>query len=718
MSKAVDLNFGAQTSYEYGTSPYTASALGLGPLMIQRSGSVESDKWAGPLPVSIIRPVDSTTWGFSFPWAMRWSNRYDWVFFGDQTAANSFRRILKTTYDRTTGDWYVDGIVWLEYNNTTAHTLRALRMTYDLITTGSVWGVEGSTSISGSSTTFTSSQACIGNRIGFGTTVPSDVTQWYEIAAITSDTRLNLKEPLLSNINTSSFVIEDLRAITVTTNATTTSGGVYVAKGLRADMFIPSGSRVTGSASTDNSRSVYWLPDGVTQTNITSLGAGLEDKLSDTTQYLWVVDGLTNSSLYKYNIRKPLTVVSSTDRTAFVLRTSGNTITGTPSQNNNGRIAKTAHGPGSGSTCIYFTTATKIYRSFPLDQITTGSVNWLADVMSEIAPGGAGTTTVFSLFQTAEYASMIDRFVVVPNVSSTPNRSYVTQYKTDISQMDRMFGHEPRQFDTILANLDAITITPLSNFNPWSVWSEGGITYLCTSTSTLSAGNRAYAFPLSADWEFTGKTKSVIITPKFSTPLCDRFVRLYVNRARTLGSKTGMCLGQSPEDFRICWRTAGIDDDSGTWNKLNCRGDLTQVAGAAAIQFKIEFRIISLLCIPARIHSLALLYEEASTDDHFQPSAAKSSLTNAQFTWRFSRAFGTAVPTLRVRLYDAVTGNLLVDDDTETSARGAFQKSTNGSTWGSYDSTDKGNENTYIRYTPTYLPSGTKIRPVLSVKLK
>ena len=82
--------------------------------------------------------------------------------------------------------------------------------------------------------------------------------------------------------------------------------------------------------------------------------------------------------------------------------------------------------------------------------------------------------------------------------------------------------------------------------------------------------------------------------------------------------------------------------------------------------------------------------------------------------WRFSTAFGGTVPKLRIELFDAVTGGSLGSDDSTTRA-GTWEKSTDGgSTWGSYDTSDKTNETTYIRFTPASLADNIKVRALLS----
>ena len=113
--------------------------------------------------------------------------------------------------------------------------------------------------------------------------------------------------------------------------------------------------------------------------------------------------------------------------------------------------------------------------------------------------------------------------------------------------------------------------------------------------------------------------------------------------------------------------------------------------------------------------SLTVLYhdDEAFTDSHYQPSMSKSDALNDRFAWRFAVAFGSTVPTLRVRLYNAVTGDLLLDDYT-TNSTGTWHKATDGTTWGAYNTTDKANETTYIRYTPASLYDNIKVRAVLT----
>lgn len=143
--------------------------------------------------------------------------------------------------------------------------------------------------------------------------------------------------------------------------------------------------------------------------------------------------------------------------------------------------------------------------------------------------------------------------------------------------------------------------------------------------------------------------------------------------------------------------------------------DLSGFAGASAIQFKIQFRTIGDFCVPARLLGVNLSYEDNTTDSHYALSAGKSSLASKIFAFWFKTAFGTTVPTLYIRLYDASTGGLLLTDDTDTPTLGTFEKTTDGTSWTSYNTTDRANSTTWIRYTPSSLADNIQVEAYLTV---
>jgi hypothetical protein len=390
-----------------------------------------------------------------------------------------------------------------------------------------------------------------------------------------------------------------------------------------------------------------------------------------------------------------------------VLATGNQAVTGTISQVNNGRIGILAHGPGNGIESLYFVTTTRVYRA-ALSNITSGSTTWQSDSMIEIPTGGTSTYAAGGILSSVEIADQIDRLIIT---STGNSRSYITQYKTDGSPFDHVFLADTRQVDQGIADANS---APHVNQQGavLTVWSEGGLVYLARS-GTTAITNQVYAVPLGADWAYAnGTIKQKIITPSLNTTGATKFTRVYINNQSYLGDG-GITIPTEP--YRIYYRTAGISDDSGTFNLVDSTGDLTGVDGADSIQFAIEFRLIGTMCLPNRIYNLACVYEDNTTDSHYQPSVAQSSITNKRFAWRFSTLWGGTVPSLTIKLYDAVTGGLLLTDNTASPTAGTWEKSTNGgSSWSSYDTDDKTNETTYIRYTPSSLGDDIKVRALLT----
>ena len=73
------------------------------------------------------------------------------------------------------------------------------------------------------------------------------------------------------------------------------------------------------------------------------------------------------------------------------------------------------------------------------------------------------------------------------------------------------------------------------------------------------------------------------------------------------------------------------------------------------------------------------------------------------------------MPTLYIRIYDAVTGSLLVTDNSATPT-GTWEKTTNGgSNWTAFNTTDRANETTYFRYTPASIADNIDALPVVAL---
>jgi len=714
MRRAVTTSFGSLTAARTGLDSYDQDKLMLGELMCQKTGSNPEDKWAGPFPVGLARPMEmSTAIPGIFPWAMQWSDsttsEIDWIFLADNATAAATRRIVYMTYNRKTTTPSFQGFITVTFPGTSeAKTIRALRMRYAKRTAGTV-SVSG-TGVTGSSTTFLSG-VDVGNRIGFGSTDPSQISTWYEISAVGSDNSITLTTSAGTIAGGTAYVIENLSALLAVTSATTTNGGLYMVKGLRPEMFITTGTTVPAATTVDKIRACYHLADAATVTNTVSFGMGMDEEASASSLTVWVADTLANPILFKYNANAALTLASGKSTNAFLFKTgAGGAVTGTTSQLNNGRIATASHGPGSGTKCFYFTTTTRVYRTVDLDTITTGSTSWVADNMVEIPPGGVNTIAAGAGIQSIEYSTVMDAFVLM-TTGAAGIRSYLTKYNTTSAQLDRVLFTDTKQIDQSTAD-SGTTPIPSQLAAAFSAWIEGGLLYLAR-IGTTAAVNMVYTVPIAADWEYSALTNSRLIFPRMPTPEASKYSLVAVNEIQVIGGATGKNLGFNPEPYRLYYRTTGISDNSGSWNLITNNGDLSGVAGAAEIQFMAEFRVAN-SCVPARLQNVTVVYEDVGTLSNYQPSATFSDAANKRFAWYFKTAFGGSVPALRVRLYDADSGSELVDDNT-TSPSGTFERSTNsGGAWTSWNNTDRGNSTTYLRYTPASLADSIKVRAVLT----
>lgn len=715
MRRGEIIKLGSVPSYRLGLETYDQNKLGLGNMMVQATGPGEDDKFAGPMPITLLRTMEaSTAIPFSYPWAMRWSqsatSQWDWIFFADIATAAATRRIGMARLDRLTGNITYDGFITVTFPGTSeAKTIRALRMQYTKHTVGTA-SVSG-TAVTGTSTLFSTDRVPVGCRIGFGSTDPSAITQWYEISAIGSNAGLTLTTSA-GTISDGPYVIEDLRAILVVTSVTTSLGGIYVCKGLRRELFASGGGAVPAATTVDNIRACYFLKDATTGTALASFGASIEDAVDKQTHHMWVLETLANPVLFKFNLNAALTLTAGSSTSAFVFKTgSGGVLTGAPSQLNNGRLAQTSHGPGNGLNCIYFTTVSRIYRTADVSTITTGSTSWLIDNMTEVPPGGVNTFAVTGALSAIEYSAAMDRFIITSS-GTAGARSYRTQYRTDGGQMDDIIFADFKQIDQGSAD-SSTTPFPSVNAAAFSVWVEGGLMYAARNGTTAIL-NQIFAVPLGADWEYISLSGSQIIFPRIACADIDKFVTAFGEEVRVIGGVGGKNLGMSPQPFRLTYRTTGINDNSGSWTAVPWNGNLSGVSGAPYIQFRAEFRINNTM-IPARIQTIGVLWDDLSTLVQYQLSATKTDAVNKRIAWWFGTAFGSTVPNLRVRLYDAVSGGLLVDDNT-SSPTGTFERSTNdGGAWSSWNNTDRGNTTTYLRYTPLSLADNIRVRAVLTL---
>ena len=295
--------------------------------------------------------------------------------------------------------------------------------------------------------------------------------------------------------------------------------------------------------------------------------------------------------------------------------------------------------------------------------------------------------------------------------NASGSKSYYSKFPLNPGdQIDNYLLGDYRQYDGSLSDVRSPSIP----YNSLSVPCYGScinsVTHIIRASTTLSNGQHAlFAIPISAHNEFDS---SYIISPVITTPNNNNYYKLLMLNVPNIGSDP---FALPLNDIYASYRTAGTNDNSGIWTNINKIGDLSNITGDR-IQFKFEFQMLgNCFGIPGRLCGFILTYNDLSTDSHYTPSVKWSDITNKRFAWRFSTAFGSSVPNLRIRLYDSVTNGLLLDDNTQ-SPTGTFEASTNdGVGWSAWTNSDMSNTTTYIRYTPSSLGNDIKVRALLTL---
>lgn len=692
-----------------GMSNYDSTKHNIGPIICQMLDSwTGSETFIGPAPISVARPMETTVaTAASYPSSIQVSPTKWYVMLADISTAATLRKFLLFEYNLGVGFTYIGSI---SFTFPTAATIRGIRFSRVLHNTGTV-SVSGTT-VTGSSTTWLTRRVNAGSRIGFGSDDPTQITTWYEITpgtAISSNTSLTVTSTPGTIAAGTSYVIEDYCLYIAATCATTTDGGLRAIKGLNpmTSCFSTTSTATVISLATtvDNIRSCVWLKDASTVTNTVAGGIGLEDPSGDNlTQYAYLIDGAsTTAKFFKYNVKAALTLSSGVATNAFVLATgTSTTLTGNVSQAHNCRIATLKHGTGNNVACLYFTTASRLYR-VPLTSITSGATTHVADFMLEVPPGGTSTlSSVGATFSGLEIFDSIDRIGWF-TTSAAGVRHYVTRYRTDSSQLDHVWLSDDKVQHPTAADATAYPYAS-SNATALSSWGEGGMVFV-TRSATTSALNQMYAWGLGAHWGYQNAAPyNVYITPSITTPGAIKYTRVLVASAQQLG---GDVLGMTPDGFKIYYRTTGITDNSGSWSLVPIDRDLGGIAAASAIQFKFEFKTISEKSIPGRILGLAVLYESSDAlPSNFEWNLADSSNTDG--TVGFDQlTLVSATIAFQIDYYRSDNQANVLTQTSASTTNGVFEY-WNGSGWSAGVGTDT--IGLRRRFRPTAgLPSGINV---------
>ena len=724
-----------EQTFDGATAPYSGydyTKITLGPLINQYNDGTgaSTDHYCGPMKMGFVRVMEQVAQGGggSYPSVIRFTETLDWVFLADVSATAATRRIFLFTFDRTTSNFAYIGCILMTYpTEASTVTIAGFRTPRQLYISGTIYGLTGTNTITGYQTGWSGKNLPAGTRIGFGSSTPSLVSGWYRVSGYTGtgDTTLTLRSNLATTYASGTpYVIDDLRILTLVSSATAIKGGLYMTKGIAYEDFITgAGTPISGTYSaTDGAAGLYYYMDAAVGTYPANVvGMGLEPMIDWNTQYVYCINSptaLLTPNIKKYNIRANLTMGFSGKTTAPYPISTGiiSSLTGNLAVTNNGRYAVLNHGACSGVPSIFFVTASKIYR-VPTSLVTAGNTTFYGDALagwSELPTGtvaGTGAYAAPNFLTSVEYSDALDRLYVM-STGSAGQRSYVTRYDPAIGAFDHIFLIDTKQQDQAATQSAApgLPQIPSITASNMSVWTEGGIAYMCRNT-TVVATNQMYAVPTSVDWNYTYKTHSVLMTPQISTPGAKKFYRVYVNFMRDMGT-TPYC--HPTEPFRLSYRTTGITDNTGVWHAIDETGDLTGISATSKIQFQFEFQAIGTFELMPRIYSLTVIYEDSGNDSHYTPSVSNTVVASRIFAFRQQATWGGTIPALTMTITNAITGGPVLTDTTTDSAYGIWQYSTNGTSWNSW-STSADAVGNYIRYSGTTLPSGITAKATVSL---
>jgi hypothetical protein len=706
----------------------------------------------------------------------KWSDDKYWIFLFPRRSPSTYSyiyRVFLLEFDTSTSNFSLIGnvnlnVAAINFNPPTYSKNNAIVINY---TKGSISG--SGIGITGSGVSFISDQITYGNRstgtggarLGIGATFPSGITQWYEISGVCTENYLILKTSLSQPVTTNTpYIIEEIRLLLNEGGgaAGATGNSWFLSKGINYNNFVNNNNMPPAQSLLRNNEAGgrYITSLSAITSSATANGTAgpfehsiLDDEISYTERYGYALPYRDNSTgfpnvlrIAKYNAYQGLTgslgnIMGSFSGTngstggfqdfvtePLIQLTSSFGIFPNDAFSNFGFVSFSPnirccdcigtpqHGSAKGKKSIFMCLnpsagGGRILR-YDLDSVFNKSDTVTGDYLLEIPPGGSNIAySPVRAYWSIAYDKSIDR--IIASTQASGFRCYTIKYDASGIQQEKLFGADLNLFKGYTAWADDYRSLFITNINaaPQFVCKDGWMFTLGTSPSTFADYNVLQAVPIGADGYYASSTNQRIITPKLFLENPLKLYRVYVN--------TQSRIGQAPDNFpsesyTVYYRTSGIDNNSGSWTEVPISGDLTNVSPSEYIQFMFELDVLGETCIPARINSVAVVYETDNTQDsHYEPSSEKSSSSNREFAWKQVSSWGSNIPNLRIRMYNSSTKSKILDDTVLGSTYGIFEYSTNGTTWNSWNSTADSIGN-YIRYTATELPGGINIRVLLT----
>ena len=561
-------NFDTDTvSYPSG---YDSTKLNLGHLMYKRTNE-NGDLYVSPLEPKFLRGYEvisvapySYNFGIDTLGSLKYNDDTIWLFYaGGGSQGSIAKRIFLVTFKKSTNQFTEVGSIQVNYTPNSQHRCYTIIPSLELHTGGTI--TASGSSITGLGTTWLTDGVCVGNRIGFGSNNPLNITTWYRVNSVNSDNSITISKEFSTDGDTSilnitgatSYVIEDFRLIYMNNAAgSITLRGIALVKGLRYELFTIVSTSIPAGTTIDNIRACYRILDSATTSaTFSPFGGVLMDKLSFTNQDLYTVTYIsaTNISIQKFNIRASLTLTAGRSNSPFIFTTGSQAHGGS---NIGGFIPMVTDYNNN----FYVTTYTRICR-IPISGITSSSTSFIVDSMIENPPGTSTTYPLSSQLFGGQYLRQANKFYI-SHLQGTI-RNYVTSYIVS-GEFDRPIhiNDQIQQSTYLVDKFDNLTTNFLSL--PEYPHYNDGILFLVRGTSTNN--NIIYTLPIEADEDYHTTTNSCVITPELTTLSATSYFRVYVDVDTFFNTDQRFYIPR--ESYSLYYRTSGITADTGSWTLI------------------------------------------------------------------------------------------------------------------------------------------------------
>lgn len=342
------------------------------------------------------------------------------------------------------------------------------------------------------------------------------------------------------------------------------------------------------------------------------------------------------------------------------------------------------HTTNAGFPCVFFATSTNLYLG-RISELTNGTTSWPSLVTSNLL--GASNQVVTPTAVLASWSDVLDRALYTTNANLFVTKRVVN------NEIDAIFGGTGNEYlearpSNIVVDFKPVTVSAL-DFSMGVLFTVGS-----------AVGQRGvFTLDCFSDHVYNN---SYIITKVVDTPAAQLTT---VDTWEELYDYTGVPVFQ--------YRTSGFGSPTGGWADITAKTDLSSLASADQVQFKIGFDIMHEGGgIPAQISEFLIgINSNSEISDNWEFSNDDSDNGNpSRAAFRLKKVYASSVPTLHFRAYD-LSDSLIVNHTTVANASN-FQYSTDGGVNWNNVGTIPNTVGTLVRYTFTVAP-GVDIRPSL-----